>query len=339
MGGPNRRRRQIERACLRETQEHHSNYEELRRSNTASSAARREEKGLPDVENLHFTRCVVVYTGEGTARTDQLFDWLNGLKTEGLASSSSSDLYNLAKDVTTSLERFWNVGKERVLALIRNPRPGEEINLPVSELIRLAAEFFSRRWFKQVWVLQEVVFPDPRRTTVMYGTKNIPAMRALYLLFLLHNRPPGSMVRIFVLVQKRVERPNLHLLDVVIETRDREAGDPRDKNFGVLSILNALDKGMFPELEAHYGKTMAEAYAFYSIFFVQHHGPRFFLSLMKSLPKLTGMPSWAADWTVPWPNYKVVDGKDFAAASRTAHDKDSGAVFSEEDGLRILTLA
>ncbi|RYP90438.1 hypothetical protein DL770_003411 [Monosporascus sp. CRB-9-2] len=284
-------------------------------------------------------RCVVVYTGEGTAQTDQLFDWLNGLKTEELASSSSSDLYNLAEDVTASLERFWNAGKERVLELIRNPRPGEDISLSKSELIGLVAEYFSRRWFKRVWVLQEVVLPDPRRTTVMCGTKNIPAMRALLLISLLHNHPSGSMVRILVLVRKKVESINSHLLDVLIETRDREAGDPRDKIFGVLSISNALDKGMFPELEADYGKTTAEAYVYYSAFFIQHYGPGFFLSLMKSLPKLTGMPSWAADWTVSWPNYKAVYGKDFAAASRTAHDRDSGAVFSEEDGLRILTLA
>src|SRR5437667_7840318 len=79
-------------------------------------------------------------------------------------------------------------------------------------------------------------------------------------------------------------------------------------------------------------------YADYSAFFIKHYSPSFFLSLIKAAQRLPGLPSWAADWTVSWPNNKAAVGKGFAAAPRIADDKDSGAVFMRDGGLRILTL-
>jgi hypothetical protein len=285
-------------------------------------------------------RHVVAYTGEGTDQTDKLFDWLNGLKTEDLNAFSRWDLDSLAGDVATTLDRFWDVGRERLLTLLRGSGASEQkISLSESELIELARVYFSRRWFKRVWVLQEVALPAIRNTTVICGMKTITAIRAFHALSLIYKDSSASMIRIFVLVRKNMKdlkRP--HLLDVIIETRDREAGDARDKIFGVLSISNLLDRGRFPKLEADYSMTTAEVYVNYSTFFIQHHGPGFFLSLIKSPQKLVGLPSWAADWTVPWPNYNAVCGRDFAAESRSANDKDSKAIFSKENGYQVLTL-
>ncbi|KAI1473530.1 HET-domain-containing protein [Daldinia eschscholtzii] len=281
---------------------------------------------------------VVVYTGEATARSDMLFDWLNGLKAGELPAPLRLDLYRIAGDIASNLEIYWNIGKERVSALSGNSNTKDQTQLTEPELVELVTEFLSRRWFRRVWVLQEVVLPDPRNTVVICGAKSTPAMRALYLVNLLKDHPSGSMVRIFSLVRKKTEGTNSHLLDVLIETRDREVGDPRDKIFGVLSISTALDRGMFPNLAADYDKRTTEVYTKYSEFFIQHHGPGFFFSLMKSPSKLAGLPSWAADWTVPWPNPKAVQGKDFAATSRTVCDEDGGAVFTDEGRCRVLTL-
>jgi hypothetical protein len=280
---------------------------------------------------------VVVYAGEGTAHTDILFDWLNGLKTEDLDILLRWDLDNLAVDTVISFERYWSIGKERLLALFSDSDENR-IELSQPELIELAKEFFSRRWFQRVWVLQEVSLPDVRNTIVMCGTKSITAIRALHALSLIYNDSAGTMIRIFVLLRKQIKVKKSHLLDILIETRHREAGDPRDKIFGVLSIANYLDKGMFPELSARYTMTTAEVYEYYSTFFIRHHGPGFFLSLIKYPPKIPTLPSWAADWTVPWPNYKAVEGRDFAAASRPSSDKDSDAIFTSENGHRVLTL-
>ena len=282
-------------------------------------------------------RRVVVYAGEGTAHTDTLFDWLNGLKTEDLDILLKWDLDNLAVDTVISFERYWSIGKERLLALFSEPDENR-VELTQPELIKLAKEFFSRRWFQRVWVLQEVSLPDIRNIIVICGTKSITAIRALHALSLIYNNSAGTMIRIFVLLRKQIKVKKSHLLDILIETRYREAGDPRDKIFGVLSIANYLDKGMFPELRARYTMTTPVVYQYYSVFFIRHHGPGFFLSLIKSPPNIPTLPSWAADWTVPWPNYKAVEGRDFAAASRPSNDRGSDAVFTTENGYQVLTL-
>ncbi|KAI3316758.1 HET-domain-containing protein [Xylariaceae sp. AK1471] len=282
---------------------------------------------------------VVVYTGEGTPQTDKLFDWLNGLKTVELDIPSSADPSNVAENVTTKLERYWDISREGMMAFLKPAADARETSLSESEIINLVAEFFSRRWFRRVWVLQEVSLPNPRQTTVVCGAKSVSAMRALHLLFLLRNHPAAGMMRIFVLVRNTMKsREKSHLLDILIETRGREAEDPRDKIFGVLGIAKLMDNERFPELEADYRMTTREVYIRYSAFFIQHHGPGFFLSLLKSQQDLPGLPSWAADWTVPWPNYKAVAGRDLAAATRSANSKDSEAKFAKVDGHDVLTL-
>ncbi|PMD15998.1 hypothetical protein NA56DRAFT_753594 [Hyaloscypha hepaticicola] len=266
-------------------------------------------------------RRVVVYTGEGTTNSNILFDWWNGLKTEDLNILLRWDLDDLAVDTVISFERYWSIVKE-----------------PSPELVELAKELFSRRWFQRVWVLQEVSLPDVRNTIVICGTKNVTAIRALHALSLIYNESAGTMIRIFVLLKKQIKVNKSHLLDILIETRYREAGDPRDKIFVVLSIANYLDKERFPELRARYSMTTPVVYEYYSAFFIRHHGPAFFLSLIKSPPNIPTLPSWVADWTGPWPNYKAVEGRDFAAALKRSGDKDNEARFTTENGHRVLTL-
>jgi hypothetical protein len=259
------------------------------------------------------------------------------LKTEDLDILLKWDLDNLEVDTLISIKKYLSITKERLLALFSDPGQNK-LKISQPELVELAKEFFFRRWFKRVWVLQEVSLPDICNTIVICGTKTTTTIRTLHMLSLIYNDSSGSMIRIFVLLRKKVKVKKYHLLDVLIETRDREAADPRDKIFGVSRIANYLDKGMFPELKAEYGMTTTKVYEYYSTFFVRHHGPGFFLSLIKSPPKLTSLPSWAADWTVPWPNYKAVEGRDFAAGSRPSNDRDIDAVFSTENGCLVLTL-
>ena len=99
-----------------------------------------------------------------------------------------------------------------------------------------------------------------------------------------------------------------------------------------------MDKARFPELEVNYGQKVSKVYTHFSAFFIRYHGSGFFLSLIKSEPRLRGIPSWAADWTTPWPNYKSIQGRDFAAGSRSIKVNDAGVEFNQEDGHQILRL-
>lgn len=282
-------------------------------------------------------RQVVVYIGEGTTRTDRLFDWLNGLKDSDINATLENDLDNLAATTLIGIERCWSNAQEYLAAIFKS---SAETRLDVSreEFIELAEDYFSRRWFKRVWVLQEVSLPHIRNTTVICGSKKAPAIRSLYALSQLYFGASGTKIQVFALLKTKVKVTRSQLLDVLMETRNQEAGDPRDKIFGILSISNYLDKGSFPELKADYEMTPTEVYQHYSELFIQQHGPGFFLSLIKPMPRMTGLSSWAADWTVPWPNYKVVEGRDFPAGSRPTNLRDIQAEFNTENGCRVLTL-
>ncbi|KAH6676501.1 heterokaryon incompatibility protein-domain-containing protein [Halenospora varia] len=285
-------------------------------------------------------RRVVVYTSERTAHTDNLFDWLNGLKTKDINFLSNWDLGCFTGDFEISMDRFWSVNKERLLKLSSGHRAyKQDIKLTSLAHIEPAKEYFSRRWFNRVWALQEFALPDVRNIDVICGTKSISAIRALHALFFIYQDSSGSMIRIFVLLRKKMKGlKKSHLLDILIETRDRQAGDPRDKIFGVLSIAHYLDEGKFLELKADYEISIPEIYANYSAFFIQHHGPGFFLSLIKYPSRISQLPSWVADWSVSWPNYNAVGGRDFAAASGPSIDMDSGVSFRKENGCHVLTL-
>lgn len=125
-------------------------------------------------------------------------------------------------------------------------------------------------------------------------------------------------------MRKKIKVQNSYLLDILIETRDREACDARDKIFGILSIVEFLDKGKWKnELRARYGMDVEEAFTWYSSWCISHYGPGFFLALIKSRQSIEGLPSWAADWAVPWPNCRAVEGKDFPAARRNVEADDS----------------
>jgi hypothetical protein len=310
-------------------------------------------------------RQVIAYTGEGTEHTDLLYDWLNGIDVADLNIPSlgmfkdvdvaeDSILYrpaqvwngpgaakDLANGIAVRFERHWRICRERSSTIFKQQKiVPEPPVIPEAELSQLVSEYFSRRWFKRVWVLQEVSLPDLNKTRVICGSKITTAERAMHLVSLLKTQGSGSTTQVFILLRQRISGPRIsHLLDILIETRHRECGDPRDKIFGVLSIARWVDEQKFPQLKANYEDLAHTVYWKFSAFFIKHHGPGFFLSLIKSPPRLEGLPSWAADWTAPWPNYNAVCGIDFACRSRIANYQDSAGDVNLKNGVPILSLS
>lgn len=305
-------------------------------------------------------RRVIAYTGEGTDETDMLFDWLNGLDAPelnvpligslddlahpGVRIKETADLQKLMVRLRVGVNErmimLGRYGKSRFSELLHQSEPvNDKIKIEEPALNEIVHEYFSRRWFKRVWILQEVTLPDLHRTRIMCGSRTTTAERALHALGLLKENRTGIIPRIFVLVRKTTILPRRsHLLDILIETKTHAATDPRDKIFAVLSLSHRLDGGSFPEHEANYELETAQVYAKYSAFFIQHHGPGFFLALIQSPQNLPGLPSWAADWTVSWPNSRAVSLRDFPAVSRRTYEDTSGVSFNQDNGFEILTL-
>jgi hypothetical protein len=201
------------------------------------------------------------------------------------------------------LERYWNASQACWLVLLyaasftrslveRSELGEKKIVLSESNLPQLVSKYFSRRWFKRVWVLQEVALPDLCTTTVICSSKVTTAERALHLFSILEKQGSSSLIWIFILLCQRIKHlQRSPLLDILIESCDCECKDLCDKIFGVLNIVCTMDKGKFPDLKTNYRHTVSVVYAYFSVFFIQHHSPGFFLSLIKSLPKLNRLLS------------------------------------------------
>ncbi|VBB81560.1 Putative protein of unknown function [Podospora comata] len=316
-------------------------------------------------------RQVVVYTGEGTPQTDGLYDWLNDIDAEKLAVPSGGlfspqsalqflhrpegvlgKLQEVSNDVAVRMEEMGRLIRgysERVKRLLRELRMVYSMGViprrppEPSDLHRVLREYFSRRWFKRVWVLQEASLPEMKRIRVLCGNRETAGERAMHLLSMLMSQGQGDIDvgRVFVLLrqkpvasQERSSRGS-HLLDLLIETRGRQCEDPRDKIFGVLNIAHWLDgvgAGREEFDKVSYFTPVAQVYAGYSALLIRRHGPGFFLSLIKSSPAIKGLPSWAADWTVPWPNSKALQGAaDFPARSRYSSQKDKALEFDPKN--------
>ncbi|KAK3989028.1 heterokaryon incompatibility protein-domain-containing protein [Cladorrhinum sp. PSN332] len=333
-------------------------------------------------------RKVAVYTGESDSETDALYDWLNdidldrlsvlpsrpflgsnrghtgsgvlsgwfGLLPGWLSDGSYSDEVSIHLEQSLRIARGW---KERIQKWGRElwsiyylkkipKRPAEP-----RELKRVLRRYFSRRWFRRVWVLQEVSLPDLGRVEILCGGKKTTGERGMHLLGMLMRDSHGGesegdelkgldVWRFFVLLRsrglgkKKNGAKRSHLLDILIETRGRECEDPRDKIFGVLNIARGLDGADLvgnsagseeSETKVCYFDSVSTVYASYSALFIRRHGPGFFLALIKSESKVKGLPSWSADWTVSWPNQRALQGIDFPARSRVAGEKDKALEF------------
>lgn len=309
---------------------------------------------------------VIAYTGEATQESNRLFDWMNSIHPKDLVLPTNSGWAGILDaeggewapgggQLVAGLEYFWyrlgvlsysvSFRCSQLWSAMFGNEPGHAsgghaASLPDQQVLDAAAEYFSRRWFQRVWVLQEVSLPDVRSVSIMCGSKSTSAMRALHALSLIPSDSLGALAlgRFYLMLRKKIMRPEKsHLLDVLIETRDRYCSDPRDKIFGVISIARGLDEGRFPELVANYDLSTAQVYARYSKFFIEQHGLAFFWSLIKSAPVVPNLPSWSADWSVPWPNYKVVQGRHLPAASRKIDLLDSTVSFENgSDGEYLL---
>lgn len=308
---------------------------------------------------------VIAYTGEATQESNRLFDWMNSVHPKDLVLPTSSGWADLldaegqswapsSGQLAAGLEYFWyRLGVLSHTVSFRcsqfcsvmfgsGPRQADVASLPDQQVLDAATEYFSRRWFQRVWVLQEVSLPDVRSVVIMCGSKSTSAMRALHSLSLLPSDSPGALTlgRFYLMLRNKIMRPEKsHLLDVLIETRDRHCSDPRDKIFGVISIARGLDEGRFRELVANYDLSTAQVYARYSKFFIEQHGLAFFWSLIKSSPVVPNLPSWSADWSVPWPNYKAVRGRHLPATSQKIDRLDPSVSFENDfDGEDLLKI-
>ncbi|KAK0613557.1 heterokaryon incompatibility protein-domain-containing protein [Immersiella caudata] len=237
---------------------------------------------------------VLVYLGESDGDSDMVMEWIRELHTPS----------DFGRGITTS----W---------------PSR----------RAVHRFFSRPWFRRVWVLQEVKFA--RLTTVICGNQEADwesfstfqhwtVLRAEYKL-------PYSVVY----TSKKADRQSLtawlaslsyaqHLAQVLQGARLCEATDPRDKVFAVVPLADSDYKeakraGLaqatsndkndeihnFPasrtiDVGANYGHSACRVFTKLALSLLRELGLDDLLSMVHTDARrgIPGLPSWVPDWSV-----------------------------------------
>ncbi len=303
-------------------------------------------------------------TREGEGDLKNLFEWVSALGVEefvgvpewgrllgGMEPGSKRGLRRevlvqvLGCEKVEVLQQVWAVGKVWWRRLRR--MVGEEYRVSVLGLAPampvsrpLAADRTLKEYFGsgRVWPLQEVLLSEPSRVRFVCSGKSIDGEMMAHLDSWLGSDSASDMANnasIFRLFQPPPLKSGLrrsHLMDVLIQTRDRQCEDPRNKILDVLHIARRLDGGaLMSKTRVDYRNSVAEVYGSYSAELISWHGPGFFLSLIKSAPEINGLPSWSADWTVPWPNQRALPQTAYVARSKLGDEKDQVVGFEVDD--------
>jgi hypothetical protein len=247
------------------------------------------------------------------------------------------------------LERLWGVWRtrgERAWGVVEAEYRVGVLGLapavaaaPPENLHQVLRAYFGRRWFKRLWALQEVAVPELSRVRFVCGEKVTTGERMVHLSTILKGDSTSGAWDIAGIFRPLRQPPpkgspkRPHLLDLLIETQHLQCEDPRDKIFAVLNLAKRLDSDDTASggLKMDYHGPVARVYATYSAQLIKWHGPGFFLALIKSSPNVEGLPSWAADWTVPWPNQRAVAGMQSVGRIRGADAKDEALGFETDE--------
>jgi hypothetical protein len=254
------------------------------------------------------------------------------------------------------LWRMWGKKGQEVWDLLREEYRVGMLGVPPTvaaappEYLQWALKaYFARSWFKRVWPLEEVLLPGLSKVEFVCGSRTTSGERMAHLSSLLmedtHSKGlnMGRVLRLFQQPVPRRSPRRSRLLDVLIATAHRECSDPRDKIYGVLNIARRLDGGLaaLGPGSVDYRKPTGEVYALYSAQFIRWHGPGFFLALIKpqpteSISRPRGLPSWAADWTAPWPNRRALEELGAMGRPRASNEKDCVRDFETDGNGRMI---
>lgn len=193
----------------------------------------------------------------------------------------------------------------------RHLAPGKKPFSPLSttpgQWIALS-HLLARAWFERMWTLQEVVLP---RKVLMICGKFQCDVDDFYTAFdnirkheldgHLPERGAGYWLCLKGLAARREfhqqQRAEGSLLDVLRDTRERDAGDPRDKVFAVFGLCRPTELGV---LSVGYQNSIVEVYTMVAWHVLKTYEKPLRLLSAASPPasdKRQPLPSWVPDWS------------------------------------------
>lgn len=205
--------------------------------------------------------------------------------------------------------------------------------LPYDETTwRAVLDLLLRPWFDRLWVMQEVQLAHPRRTVLCCGRRHaIPWSHVRRAVMTLGGKTrfpiPGTKARIMRIRPMVMRLTNKPLHSLLAHIRDRHCSDPRDKIYGVLSIVPGdVAARIHPDYSAPVADVYREAFL---VSTEQTQRIRFYsYSSSGSTKVVADMPSWVPDWTAP----VSLDNTMYAFCSSLS---SSCATFEPPDMLRV----
>lgn len=162
----------------------------------------------------------------------------------------------------------------------------------------------ERQWFRRTWVIQEAVLA--KKATLMCGDLSLPfkSVTTVCSHWYKHNfrlitgLPVSRPLLAMSELQNGIEKKqNISLLAALMVTKGAESGDPRDRAFGLMSLVSANAN---PGIKVDYYMSCEELYAQ----IVKHDidaNERLVMLAFAGLGLFSGdvnLPSWVPDWSL-----------------------------------------
>ena len=216
----------------------------------------------------------------------------------GQATQKSTEFFKVVKKVQDG-EKLTEIKVSFGSKLRIDPTDNSSAHDLQHNVTDLANDVLSRPWFNRVWTLQEIQLG--RKAIVCCGSDDtsykvfLVAMRKLHRLLVSSRDVSGaSMLNVPTLNGVAEDRTILRLL---AETRKREATDPRDK---IYSLLSLLPPKLYDFMEADYSLSVEETFTWVARVCLELDRDFGFLAstgLKREQP--TSLPSWVPDWKAP----------------------------------------
>ena len=188
-------------------------------------------------------------------------------------------------------------GSDRFLEYISMDVPGR---LPDT---RIVADFFARRWFHRVWILQEIA---AARAATIYCGQLVIRWEAFTLLKDFFTELGTAHSRMILPSSFRFAPfKNPSFLDLLHSTRHCAASDPRDKIF---ALVNLATDAKDLQVSADYSKTTQQVFVGFASRLIMSRQSLHILSFITGESTLGRMPSWVPDWSALSPS-PIIEGR------------------------------
>lgn len=222
----------------------------------------------------------------------------------GPSGDESDRAMKAVEHIGSNVDFDWRTFELKPLPTSQEPELADQkITLPNDEAdLRSIYHLFCRPWFERLWIRQEILLANPK-AIVICGTTGVlwSAFRTGMACIFYNRRRPFEFTQA---LRDRLEAlrgfvfhsvDGLHLRSLRSATWGAKCADPRDRIYGILSILKESYNSL--GIQPDYTKTVSEVYQDTLLRYFRSSNNLCLLSECQFNPD-SGLPSWVPDWSV-----------------------------------------